>query len=216
MSKLLKKMSSKTLGVVGKLARDSQYAPTAVGPDGLKAPTAGAIIPLYMVYGQCSDTKMFESDYGVSTALVGEFEAVVLQPGVPNHGKQFSSGKLFLPTGISEVVEGALKNVGSDGRVEFGIKISSQWHDSEIGWEYVAENLRKAAPTDALAHLRGAMQEYAGDIFLGPPAIEAPAKPPAQLPAPGAGEAAPAAPIVEAAAAGNGQASTEAPAKRKR
>lgn len=185
MSTLLKKMSPKTLGVNAKQARDSHYAPTAVGTDGQKDPRAGQAIPLFIVYGKAGDTKMFDSDYGVSTAIIGEFEAAVIQPGVPNCGKQFSSGKLFLPKGITEVIEGAVQSLGGSGAIEFGLKIYAQWHDSAIGYEYLAENLRQAKPTDSLAHLRGEMQEFAGTVDLGPPAIAAPEAPaPKQLEAP--------------------------------
>jgi hypothetical protein len=118
--------------------------------------------PLCVMYGRATDVKTGENKDGtIWSALTGSFEAVNLQTG-----DIYKSGKLFLPGGIHETVESAvrgLKQAEKEGStsvaVEFALEIRSIEAKNPIGYSYQAVNLRPARATDELDPLRKAILE---------------------------------------------------------
>lgn len=107
--------------------------------------------PLCVIMGKATGIKMGEgSDGRIWNALTGAFRGTNLATGV-----SVRSGKLFLPTGIHEIVEGAVKQLGSDGGVvKFAMQIESIKATNPIGYSYQARNLMPLeAESDELADL---------------------------------------------------------------
>jgi hypothetical protein len=107
---------------------------------------------------------------GEWSALTGSFQAKNLETG-----EVFRSGKLFLPSGIHEVVESKVKELGETGGVvEFALEIRSIESSSPAGYKYQAVPLiEPAANQDELAHLIAAIETQV------PLQIAAPAETPA-------------------------------------
>lgn len=129
--------------------------------------------PLCVIMGKATGIKMGEGTDGrVWSALTGSFRGTNLATGV-----SVRSGKLFLPAGIQDVVEGAVKQLGPDGGVvKFAMQIESIKATNPIGYSYQARNLMPLeAESDELADLISTVAA------------------PAQIEAPKAPEAAPAA-----------------------
>lgn len=112
------------------------------------------------------------------TALQGDFEGVNCEAGNDDFGKTLRSGKLFLPAGIQDVIEGAVREIenragGAESpNVVFGLEIRSVKATNRIGYSYEARNLMPARQSDPLAQLRKQIEEKAGVIK----AIAAPAE----------------------------------------
>lgn len=92
----------------------------------------------------------------IHTFFQGQFEGINLDTG-----EVFSSGKLYLPGGLSEQFEAFLtKALETDPKtqVQFGFEIASQKATNPIGYSYVAAPFHKPEKNDALAALRAAMK----------------------------------------------------------
>ena len=111
------------------------------------AATSETPVELATIFGVATKIKMGEDGKGdVWTALIGQFEGVNLQTG-----EVFQSGKLFLPSGIQELIEEA---IGNNEGVEFAFKILSVKASNPIGYSYQAETLTPPKEKDNLSHLR--------------------------------------------------------------
>lgn len=115
-------------------------------------------VRLCVIFGQATGIKQGEdtSRGQIWSALVGSFEGVNLQTG-----EVFRSGKLFLPGGIHETVEAAVRAIsGQDGMsVKFGLELRSVKDTNPIGYSYQAINLIPAEAGDELSPLRLAIMD---------------------------------------------------------
>jgi hypothetical protein len=128
--------------------------------------------PMCLIMGKASGIKMGEGGDGrMWTALTGTFRGVNLTTG-----KAFRSGKLFLPAGIQDVVEGAVKQLPVDGgAVKFAMRIESIKATNPIGYSYQAVNLMPIeAENDELADLIAAVNGGPAPAQIEAPAKEAP------------------------------------------
>jgi hypothetical protein len=132
-------------------------------------------------------------------ALAGKFEAFY-----PETGFTYQSGKMFLPSGVQDVVESAVSQMPKDDQmasVDFAFRIYAVKASNPIGYSYEAEALIDMNTNDGLDDIRqlvnqkrtkelasGAMQK-----LLPPPETETQASP-AQAPAPPVPPAPPAPP----------------------
>lgn len=152
MSKIVTKMSVKTLGA-----------------NPARAKTDNKSVDLVRIYGIASGLA-FKADPktgDIQTAVTGSFEGVNLETG-----EVYSSGVLWLPGGIQELLVNAVDTGETDkndkpvyNSVKFGFTISSVPATNPIGYSYTAEQLIDAAKNDPLADLRSEM-----------PALPAPTK----------------------------------------
>jgi hypothetical protein len=131
-----------------------------IGCDPKKVATAeSGNHPLARIYGVVHDVTAKESKTiagNIEVAFIGEFEAINLEDG-----RVFRSGRLYLPKGISEVMEktfAGIKSSDKNATVEFAFEIASVKASNPIGYSYEAKALRKATQVDALADLRNTMK----------------------------------------------------------
>lgn len=117
-------------------------------------------LALCRIFGKAADTKEMQTKdpSGVPTIhtfFTGVFEGINLQDGTV-----LRSGKLFLPKGISEVVESAIKNAQAKddkASVSFAFEIRSVKATNPIGYSYEAVALKDPAAEDELAEMRNAI-----------------------------------------------------------
>src|SRR5258708_5510817 len=111
---------------------------------------------LCTIYGKADGIKVGESQDGrIWQALTGSFAAINLQSG-----EEFRSGKLFLPSGIHETIENAVKALGDNPgglSVKFALEIRSVEAKNPIGYSYQAKNLFAAETTDELSEIKKAI-----------------------------------------------------------
>lgn len=133
---ILTKMSTRTIGA----------KPTRVVDQKEDKP-----LPLYHVYGKARGTKLKEGNDGqMTTAILGNFEAVNL-----DGGEVFRSGVLYLPAGISDILETAVAKLKDDAdSVDFALEICATKAQNKIGYSYVARPLLKPQASDDLSQLR--------------------------------------------------------------
>lgn len=99
------------------------------------------------ILGIANGTKVGDGDNGPWTALIGEFKATNILTG-----KEFISGKCFLPGAISDLVVGQLG--GDTHKVQFGFDIIIvEDIDSQAGYHYTATPLLKPAESNPIALL---------------------------------------------------------------
>lgn len=111
-------------------------------------------LPLARLYGKLSKAKL-EDDVAKGQqylAFIGNFEAINMQTG-----ETFKSGKMYLPKGISELVENGIKNAPEGAQVAFAFEIRSQKANNPIGYSYRVLALKSPEATDELAELRKAV-----------------------------------------------------------
>lgn len=125
---------------------------------------------LCQIIGKASGLKTGEDTTGrVWSAITGEFRGVNLATG-----EIFRSGKLFLPGGIHEVVEGAVKSLPEDGGVvKFAFEIRTVEAKNPIGYSYQAANLMPMeSETDSLADVIAAIAAPAVAAIAAPAVAE--------------------------------------------
>lgn len=96
----------------------------AIGRKGKKA--------LFHIIGRVGDSKMLETQYGPSTALMGQFEAINADTG-----ESFYSGVAYLPPFVTNMLLGQMRK--SEGAIEFALTIGVNPADNRFGYEYYAE-----------------------------------------------------------------------------
>lgn len=115
--------------------------------------------PLARIYGIASGVRTQEDRIQagkIHTFFVGQFEGVNL-----NTGELFTSGKMYLPAGLSEMFEQFVTKALADDaktQIQFGFEIASQKASNPIGYSYVAAPFHKPEKNDALAALRRAIK----------------------------------------------------------
>lgn len=117
-------------------------------------------LALARLYGKVSGLKYqpdTKSEGAFHTAFSGNFEGINLETG-----EVYRSGLLYLPKGISEIMESSFKkllaDVGDTASITFGFEIRSVKASNPIGYSYEAQALKSPEVEDELAQLRGQMQ----------------------------------------------------------
>lgn len=158
---IISKMQIKSLGCNPKVA--------AVKEEGDKS-----AVDLCTIVGNASEVKFGEDGTGKPfSVLCGEFEGRNIQVGSAAFGNVYSSGKLFLPGGIHDRVEQAVRSLGDKGgSVQFALKLQAIRASNPIGYSYQAEELMQPSAVDSLSELRKLLPDAAP---ASPRNIEAPA-----------------------------------------
>lgn len=173
------------------VAADEVVIVTKMSVKGIGCKPAGDKTPkrLCRIYGRADGIKAGESKDGrVWSALTGSFEALNFEDG-----KTYRSGKLFLPGGIHETIENAVKQIPADAdgiTVRFALELRSVEANNPIGYSYQAVNILPASQTDELDEIRRAISDAAGVAkqLAAPPAAETKSEKPAEKPAPKKGK----------------------------
>lgn len=121
----------------------------------------GVRVPVCRIMGVAHDIKVGESKDGqVWSALTGNFWGENLKTG-----DQYSSGKLFLPGGIHEMIESAVKEAQKNGgansivSVRFAFEITVVKSGNPIGYSYQAITLLPPSVTDDMAEIHRQISE---------------------------------------------------------
>lgn len=114
----------------------------------------GVKLAIARMYGKASAVKYQEDKENgkMYTYFAGTFEGVNLQDGTV-----LRSGKMFLPEGISNVVETAIKAAqekDDKASVSFAFEIRSVQATNPIGYSYEAAAIQKPEAEDELAAMR--------------------------------------------------------------
>jgi hypothetical protein len=125
---------------------------------------------LCRIYGSAQGLKSGEdkNNGNVWTALQGKFEGVNIEQGSEHFGKTLRSGKLFLPAGIQDVIEGKIREIENtsggalEANVLFGLEIRSVEASNRIGYSYEAKNLMPVKQQDDLAAMRQTIEDKVG------------------------------------------------------
>jgi hypothetical protein len=108
-------------------------------------------------YGIAYDAKTQDNrDYGtVDTYFQGDFEGINMQDGTV-----LRSAKMFLPKGVTDIVEGALKQAKAKDKnasVSFAFEIRAVKASNKSGYTYEAATLMQPEQEDPLKKMRGAL-----------------------------------------------------------
>lgn len=128
----------------------------------------GTKLAIARMYGKASAVKYQEDkDNGkIYTYFAGTFEGINLQDGTV-----LRSGKMFLPEGISNVVETAIKTAQSKddkASISFAFEIRAVQASNPIGYSYEAAAIQKPEAEDELAAMRKTIAGFtAGKQLLG-------------------------------------------------
>jgi hypothetical protein len=152
----------------------SKMAVKSIGCDPMKRPDDGKPLPLCVFFGKADGIKEGEGRDGrMWSALTGSFAGVNLVTG-----DEYRSGKLFLPSGIHEIVENAVKSIKPDDTeayVKFALQIAVIKAANPIGYSYQATKLIDVAEGDELSEIREQLPATAAKQ-LAAPAAAPPAK----------------------------------------
>lgn len=136
------KLTIKTLGCIPSLVK------------ALK-PEQGTKLAICRMYGKASKVS-YQPDKDAGkffTVFMGNFEGINLQDGTV-----LRSGKMFLPPGIQEVVENAIKSAqakDANASISFAFEIRAVQATNPIGYSYEAAALKNPEAEDELAEMRG-------------------------------------------------------------
>jgi hypothetical protein len=127
---------------------------------------AGEKWNLARIFGTIQNVKVTESKTiagNLEVAFQGNFEGINLESG-----EVFRSGRLYLPKGISELMEQNLAKYqaqDTNASVSFAFEIRSVKAATPIGYSYEAQAIQSAQKVDELAELRKAVMALpvAGD-----------------------------------------------------
>lgn len=115
-----------------------------------------ARLPLCRILGKANDVRYQEDQKNpgtIHTYFVGTFEGINIETG-----DVYRSGKLFLPKGISEAVESAIKGAKDSGdnsaSVSFAFELRAVKASNPIGYSYEAAALKRPEVHDELDELR--------------------------------------------------------------
>lgn len=118
-------------------------------------PDTERTLPLCRIYGKCNavrvqvDSRKPDEPY---TYFAGNFEAINL-----DGGEVYRSGKMFLPKGLSELMEAQVKAAlaeDSSASITFGFEIQAVKSTNAIGYSFQAATLRKPEAEDELSNIR--------------------------------------------------------------
>jgi hypothetical protein len=107
-------------------------------------------LPLARLYGKLNEVRyQADKDKGVTYVFfVGSFEAVNMQTG-----EVFRSGKMFLPKGISELVEAAV-NKNPNAAIGFAFEVRAVQAKNPAGYTYQVLALKSPEAEDELQQIR--------------------------------------------------------------
>jgi hypothetical protein len=107
-------------------------------------------LPLCRIYGNLTSRKeQFDKDKGNTYVFFqGTFEAINMQSG-----EVFQSGKLFLPGGISQMVEDAVSK-NPDSSIAFAFQLNAIKAKNPIGYSYRVLALKNPYVNDPLDEIR--------------------------------------------------------------
>jgi hypothetical protein len=116
-------------------------------------------LALARIYGKLNEVRyQADKDKGVTyTYFVGSFEAINMQDG-----EVYRSGKLFLPKGISELVEAAV-NKNPNAAIGFAFEVRSIKANNPAKYSYKVLALKNPEAEDELKEIRNLVQK-AGTI----------------------------------------------------
>lgn len=116
-------------------------------------------LPLARIFGKVASVRYKEDEKngGMYVAFIGSFEAFNLETG-----EVYRSGVLYLPKGISEIMETAVTKLkkGEDDQesvISFAFEIRAVKATNPIGYSYEAQALQAPDKQDELAELRRQM-----------------------------------------------------------
>lgn len=110
-----------------------------------RAPEGTEPVYLAQMVGVATNIKTGTSNFGDWTALLGSFQATVMETGVT-----VRSGQMFLPDVALNLILPALKDANNKG-VEFAFNIGVKADEaSKTGYIYVAEPIFEASENDPL------------------------------------------------------------------
>lgn len=139
------------VGVISKITMATiGCKPTAV----VALPEDQKELAIARLYGKLSEVR-FQDDKTkgqIYTFFVGNFEAVNMQTG-----EVFKSGKMFLPKGISELVEDGVKKgraADPNASISFAFQVNSIKANNPIGYSYKILQLKAVEPEDELKAIR--------------------------------------------------------------
>lgn len=140
-------------------------------------PNMGDRIALARFYGVAVGVKTKEDSRtgDVHSALKGNFRAIVVQDGVATKGQTFSSGMLYLPGGIHELIEAPLMAAdlaGEEGEVKFAVDVFAYRAGNAAGFSYGANIVGEPVQNDPMAEME-AMLEKVKPLALSAPATPA-------------------------------------------
>jgi hypothetical protein len=118
-----------------------------------------------VIAGKATGIKTGEdADGKIWSALIGTFQGTDLKTG-----ETYRSGKLFLPSGIHEPIEAAVKQIGdSGGTVNFAVEFRRVEASNPIGYSYQAVNLLPMeSQQDVLSDLLGAIHNKMTELMAG-------------------------------------------------
>lgn len=146
-------------------------------PSQAKGKAANERVSLMKVFGECTkvDYKK-DADGNLQQVLVGKFEAINTQEGNAAYGRTTKSGKLYLPSGIQEMIAEAVEQ--SDGEMiaaQFALEIYATSAANRVGYTYGGVALASPSVSDPLAAMR-AQALSLGTALKAAPALEGPAK----------------------------------------
>lgn len=128
-------------------------------PDMVKTlPDGQNKLAIARLYGKAAEVKYQEDKNNpgtIHTFFAGNFEGINMQTG-----ESVRSGKLFLPKGISEVVEKAIKDAKAKdpkADIAFAFEIRAVKATNPIGYSYEAVALRSPEAEDQLKEMREAI-----------------------------------------------------------
>lgn len=142
-----------------------------VGANPSKAKAENRKVPLARIFGTAAGVVHKVDNRGEPiTGITGNFEGVNLETG-----EVYSSGVLYLPGGIHEMLLNAVDQGEEDAKgkptynsVQFAFDISAVPATNPIGYSYEATQLIEASKADPMAELRASLPAM--------PALPAPAK----------------------------------------
>jgi hypothetical protein len=107
-------------------------------------------LPLARLYGKLNEVRVQnDKDKGVSyTYFVGTFEAINMQDG-----EVFRSGKMFLPKGISELVEAAVQK-NPNTAIGFAFQVNAIKANNPAKYSYKVLALKSPEAEDELKGIR--------------------------------------------------------------
>lgn len=131
-------------------------------------------IRLAIIFGVAQFTKDKEdkSNGQVFTYIGGNFEAINLQDG-----ESFTSGVLYLPGGIHELLQNAVEtgvkaNNGEPVAIAFGLEMRAVRSANKAGYSYQGVPVVKPQDTDPLEQMRNAMMSAIESVKSLPEAVQ--------------------------------------------
>lgn len=147
-------MTNETVNPSGSESYLAKLSIKTMGCDPRKVATVeSGKLPLGRIYGKAVDVKFTEGTDGkISCCFIGTFEGINMETG-----EVFRSGKLYMPGGVSEVMQTALTSAQAKddkASISFAFEIRSVKAGNPIGYSYEAKAIKPPEVEDELAEIR--------------------------------------------------------------